>query len=427
MRAALWLLALFGMAVAVALFAGNNQGTVTVFWPPYRVDLSLNLVLVLTFAGFALLYAALRGLATLLGLPGRARRWRRLQRERAMHAALLDALTQLLAGRFLRARRAAEAAVAQERNLEQGREPLPHGAQLRTLAHLVAAEAAHALQDGELRERHLQQAPQGLPERPTASEAQLREGAQLRAARWALDERDAAAALERLAGLPQGAARRTLALRARLKATRLLHHTDEALDTARLLAKHRAFSPAAAASIVRGLVLELIDEAHDTAQLERTWNALDSEERAAPELAVRAAQRLARLGGEPAQVRAWLLPAWERFTAHHPTRMPDAQALKLLNVLQGNLQDLEPGWLARIEAASQASGGDARLQYLSAMACAQRQLWGKARQLLGQAAPRLAEPALRASAWRTLAELAEQRGDAEAAAQAWREAALVAA
>ena len=39
MRAALWLLALFGVAVAIALFAGNNQGTVTVFWPPYRVDL----------------------------------------------------------------------------------------------------------------------------------------------------------------------------------------------------------------------------------------------------------------------------------------------------------------------------------------------------------------------------------------------------
>ena len=37
MRAALWFLALFGIAVAVALFAGNNQGTVTLFWPPHRV------------------------------------------------------------------------------------------------------------------------------------------------------------------------------------------------------------------------------------------------------------------------------------------------------------------------------------------------------------------------------------------------------
>ena len=45
MRAALWFLVLFGVAVASALFAGSNQGTVTLFWPPHRIDLSLNLVL----------------------------------------------------------------------------------------------------------------------------------------------------------------------------------------------------------------------------------------------------------------------------------------------------------------------------------------------------------------------------------------------
>ena len=45
MRIVLWFMALFGIAVASALFAGNNQGTVTLFWAPHRVDLSLNLVL----------------------------------------------------------------------------------------------------------------------------------------------------------------------------------------------------------------------------------------------------------------------------------------------------------------------------------------------------------------------------------------------
>ena len=39
MRAALWLIGLFGMAVAAALFAGSNQGTVTLFWAPYRLCL----------------------------------------------------------------------------------------------------------------------------------------------------------------------------------------------------------------------------------------------------------------------------------------------------------------------------------------------------------------------------------------------------
>jgi len=69
MRAALWLLGLFGVAVAAALFAGNNQGTVTLYWPPYRIDLSLNMVVLLLVGGFVTVYAALRALAALLELP----------------------------------------------------------------------------------------------------------------------------------------------------------------------------------------------------------------------------------------------------------------------------------------------------------------------------------------------------------------------
>ena len=43
MRAALWLMGLFAAAVALALFTGDNDGTVTIFWPPHRVDLSTTL------------------------------------------------------------------------------------------------------------------------------------------------------------------------------------------------------------------------------------------------------------------------------------------------------------------------------------------------------------------------------------------------
>lgn len=423
MRAALWLLGLFGIAVAVALFAGNNQGSVTLFWPPYRIDLSLNLVLLLVFGGFGVLYAALRGLAALLELPRQARRWRVQQKERAMHGALLDALSQLLAGRFLRSRKSAVAALSQESALDTGGEPVPHGRQLRTLAHLVAAEASHALQDRPTRASHLDHALRNIPDRAPLSELELREGAQLRAARWSLDERDAPAALEWLAALPQGAARRTLALRARLKATRLSHQTQDALDTARLLGKHRAFSPAAAQSMVRGLAMELIDGAHDTAQLQRMWLDLEPAERAMPELAVHAAQRLHQLGGDGHQVRAWLLPAWDRFT-DPVTGLPDAVALKLVRVLEGSLDAQDPAWLARIETAEQNNPRDPRLHYLSAMACLRGQLWGIAQQRFTQAVHQLDDATLRRQAWRHLAELAEQRGDDAAATAAWKNAAL---
>ena len=108
MRAALWLVGLFAAAVALTLFAGDNEGTVTVFWPPHRVDLSVNLALLLLVGLFVLLHLALRALSAVFELPRQARRWRAQQRERATHAMLLDAFTQFSAGRFLRARKAAD-------------------------------------------------------------------------------------------------------------------------------------------------------------------------------------------------------------------------------------------------------------------------------------------------------------------------------
>jgi HemY protein len=423
MRAALWLLALFGVAVAAALFAGNNQGTITLYWPPYRIDFSLNMVVLLLVSGFATVYAALRALAALLELPHQARRWRVQQKERAMHSAMLDAQTHMLAGRFIRSRKAALAALAQEEALTTAGETVPHGHHLRALAHMVAAESSHALQDRATRDHHLQQAMDQAPARGTAHEQELREGVQMRAARWSLDDRDAGAALEQLATLPHGAARRTLALRIKLKASRLARQTQDALDTARLLGKHHAFSKDAAQSIVRGLATELIHSAHDTAQLQQTWLQLEPSERAMPELAIHAAQRLSALGGEPAQARAWLLPVWERMVTL-PNALPDHQALKLVQVLEAGLDSLDAIWLARIESAHLGNPRDARLQYLAGVACLKRQLWGKAQQLLTQATPHLPDASLRASAWRHLAELAERRSDGEATAAAWKKAAL---
>jgi HemY protein len=414
-RAALWLLGLFGVAVAVALFAGNNQGTVTLFWPPWRVDLSLNLVLLLLVGAFVLLYAALGALAALFDMPRQALRWRTQQKERAMHASLLDALSHLIAGRFIRARKAAESALAQEKSLAGGGHAPSNAAQVRALAHLLAAESAQSLQDKPAREEHLKLA---LEEGAARDAQETREGALMRAARWSLDDRDPDAAMAWLGDLPQGASRRTLAMRMKLKAARLAHRTAEALETARLLAKHRAFSAAAAESIVRGLAMDLLNGAHDAQQLQRTWHSLEATERAMPELAIHAAQRLITLGGDAQVAREWLLPIWER---HHELR--ESVKVKLVRALEMGLDSLDATWLARIEAAQRANPRDSALQYLSGMACMRRQLWGKAQQLLGQASLTLQDPVLHRNAWRAVAELAEQRADEEAAARAWKRAA----
>ena len=424
MRAALWLMGLFAAAVALALFTGDNDGTVTIFWPPHRVDLSVNLVLLLLVGLFVLLHLALRALSAALELPRQARRWRAQQRERATHTALLDAMTQYAAGRFLRARKAAEGALAREQALVEAGDAPPHATALRTLAHVTAAESAHALQDHATRDTHLDQALKTAARPGTAAE--LREGVLLRAARWSLNDRDPAGALARLEELPTGAQRRTAALRIKLKAARQHGRIADAMDTARLLAKHRAFSPEAARSLVRSLSAELIGQAHDPDQLQAVWDTLDPAERRTPELALRAAQRLLALGGDHAVARQWLHPVWDEMLAL-PESFSSAQRVRLARVLEagmlatGEASDQE--WLARIESAAQANPRDPTLQYLAGMACLHRGLWGRAQMLLAQAARSLQDDGLRRHAWRALAQLAEQRGDEAAAAQAWKRAA----
>ena len=428
MRAAFWLLALFVIAVATALFAGNNQAVVSIFWPPHRLDVSFNLAIFLLAGLFTLLYLALRALSAVATLPSEARAWRAQQKERAMHGALMDALAHQLAGRYIRATKSAQNAIAQEKSLSQlalstGQVPgysATRASQLQSLAHLLVAESAQALQNKALRDQHLQSALQSSAPRYAQ---EVREGVQLRAARWALDDNDARAALDALAQLPQGASRRTLALRMKLRATRQLRQTAEALETARLLAKHRAFSPAAAQSIVRGLGLELLSDAHDPVQLEQAWAVLDDNERAMPELVVHAAARLMALHGDAALARTWLLLVWEQ-AMQTGSVLSDSLRIKLIGVLEPGLDSLDAAWLARIEAAQGARPRDANVQYLAGMAALSHQLWGKARQWLSLSVLGLQDAGIHRNAWRALAVLAEQRGDEAAAAEAYKQSAL---
>ena len=426
MRAALWLVGLFAMAVALALFAGDNDGTVTVFWPPHRVDLSVNLALLLLALSFALLYVGLRAIGALLELPRQARRWRAQQRERATHAMLLDAITQFSAGRYLRARKAAEAALAREQALTDSGAAPPHATSVRALAHMAVAESAHALQDHATRDQSLARALE-IAAQPGAA-PELREAVLLRSARWALNDRDPSGALARLDELPTGAHRRAAALRVKLRAARLAGRLGDAMDTARLLAKHRAFSPEATRSLMRGLASDLIQDAHDPAQLQRVWASLDPAERAMPELALRAAQRMLSLGGDHALVRQWLRPVWERMLSQ-PDSLNAADRVRMARALEAGMvatgEPSDQDWLARIEAASQANPRDAMLQYLAGMACLHRGLWGRAQLLLTQATRTLTDDTLRRHAWRALAELAERRGDEAAAVQAWKQAATL--
>lgn len=414
MRGIVWLVLLFVVAVVAATTLGRNDGLVSIYFGGWRTDLSLNLFVLLVLAACALLMAAARSINRLVSLPQRAHEWRQLRRERAAHAGLREALAEYFAARYSRAHRAAQRALV----LQDETDALKPDADFRALAHLLAAASLHRMQDRPRRDETLRRLS-ALPRKATAARP-VDEGARLLAAEWAIDDRDAPRAIELLADLPAGVARRTQALRLRLLAQRLTLQPLPALQTARLLAKHQAFSPSAAQSLLRTLAGEALDAARDADTLRRVWSQLDAADRRDASLAARAATRAAAFGATD-DARAWLRPFWDgigELDADERERV----ALALLDAVPG----MPSEWLPRLESAAQTWPADAAVALANGAAMVERQLWGKARRPLEQAAaaPTLAGT-VRRRAWRALAQLARQEGDETRAQQCERAAAAI--
>ncbi len=133
MRWLFWLLGLFGLAVALALGARMNEGYVLLVFPPWRMEISLNLFLFL-LAGIILVgYIVVRGISLTLSLPRRAREFRERRKREHSITELLEAIRLLYEGRFGQSLKKATQAH------ESGNVP--------GLAALIAARAAQCLRE----------------------------------------------------------------------------------------------------------------------------------------------------------------------------------------------------------------------------------------------------------------------------------------
>src|SRR5262249_9680318 len=108
-------------------------GQVLLVYPPYRVDISLNLFIIALVILFIVLYALTRVVRNIWRMPQRVAAYRSRTRVAKAHAALRDAIGNLYAGRFSRAEKAA-------------RDSLGHDAN-RGAAGLIAATAAHGMHE----------------------------------------------------------------------------------------------------------------------------------------------------------------------------------------------------------------------------------------------------------------------------------------
>lgn len=413
MRTIVWFLLLFAVAVVAATTFGTNDGIVSIYWGDWRLDTSLNLFLITLTLACVVLLSVFQALNSLVGLPRRAHEWRVARRDRTAQAALRDALAQYFGGRYSRAQSAAQRALA-----IQGDTPdLAQDNEFTVLGHLLSAGSAHRLQDRARRDESLQRALDLA--RTSFAARPAEEGARLLAAEWALDDRDAARALELLAELPPGVARRTHALRLKLQATRLGQQPLEALKTARLLAKHQAFSKVAAQGLLRSLAAEAMATARDIDQLRRVWLQFDNADRRDPCVAAEAAQRAAELGA-PEDARTLLRPFWDRIGD-----LGLDERAAIAKGLVAAVQDIGHDWIPRIEAAAKQFPREGAVAHAAGTALAEYRLWGKARQLLEAAIS--SDPTLpteqRRHAQLTLARMAEEEGDTDRAARSYAAAA----
>lgn len=395
MRLVIWLVLLFAVAVVAALTLGANDGVASFYWNGWKLDISLNLFLLLLVASCFALVTAIQGIEALTTLPRRARAWRLAQRERTAQLALREALLELFGARYSRAQKAAQKALS----IQLATPELAADASFLSLAHLLAASSAHRLQDRRRRDEELRQALQ-------FADRTHQEAARLLAAEWALDDRDAGRALGLLSELSPGVGRRTQALRLRLQATRLAKQPLEALHTARLLAKHQAFSKVAAQGLLRSLAFEALEGARDVDQLRTGWQNLEAADRRDAFVVARAAQCAAQLGA-PDDGRGWLRPFFD--DVHElPADERAAICMALVPVLAG----AGPDWLQRLESAAQRLPRDRHLAYALGHALAERQLWGKSRLMLESVAEDATmDSTARRRSWLALAALAEQEGD----------------
>ncbi|WP_434631567.1 heme biosynthesis HemY N-terminal domain-containing protein [Chromobacterium sp. CV08] len=209
MKFALWITGLFALAVLVGLASTLNTGYAILFLPPYRMEVSFNLMIVLVVALIVATHVALRLIALATDLPRQVQRFQRQKKLKAARHALREAGIAFFEGRYQRAEREAAKALNDE-----------YAPENRALALLIAARAAGSAGADDKRDIYLNQLD-SLPERLQLARHML--DAELK-----LESKDALGALAAIERARALSPNLTNALRLELK-VRLLQKQPEAI------------------------------------------------------------------------------------------------------------------------------------------------------------------------------------------------------
>lgn len=349
MRFLFWFLLIAVAAVAAALAAKLTHGYALLVAPPYRVELSLNLLVILAIAGFFTLYLLSQMAMRTAELPGRVRAWRAQQKRESARAKQDAAIVALLEGRYGKAQQLAQEALA-----------LPYST---GLAALIAARAAIDVRqfdkaEGFLSRSEVQATTLAVPRLTLSAEIALEQG-------------QPQEALRLLQSLKAEAGMHTAALRLELRALQAARRFADIPPLVGQLVKRKVFDEAQGEQVrIAAQREQLRSLAHDAAGLRDTWSRLPDATRTQPKIARAAAQSFLQLGGdrEAAEIIAnALVREWDPdlVELYGECRLPDAtkQIEQAERWLSTHNQDATP------------------LRVLGTL-CQRQQLWGKAQTYL---------------------------------------------
>jgi HemY protein len=381
MRWVFWLLGLFALSVAVALALRFNDGYALFVWPPYRVELSLNLLGLLLGAAFVAGYLLVRLIFGALTLPSKVREYRARRRREDSRAVLLDAVRAFFEGRFGRA----------EKSAASGAE----SAETPAIGLVLAARAAHELRHYDERDAYLARAEQLTPDEPTMRI--------IAAADMLLDQRRFQEALQALKGLPE---KHTAALRLEHKAQQQAKNWEQTLQLVDQLERRGVFDVTQAAQLRRHAHTEnLKRKGLDQRALDECWQKIPAEQKRDVKIAAAAAQCYLALGG----------------VTQAQQIIEQALAMEWDSELVGLYADCDGSdTIRQIERAEQwlkANRRDAVLLLTLGRLCARQALWGKAQNYLEASIS--VEPLY--SAHLELAQLHDRLGNGDAARRHYRE------
>jgi HemY protein len=370
MRFFLWLLTLFAAAIGFAVLARFNPGNVVFFYPPYRVDLSLNFFIIAMVVLFALMFIIITTVRSTLAMPGRVEQYRATRQLRESGRALQEALKAYLEGRFGRAEKSAtRASLAPE---------------YAGLAALIGARTARLMTTVEL---------------------------------LAEDNRQIDDALAAISELNSHGIKHAQALRLALRVHQSARNWPEVLRLVRLLDKHNALHPTLSRRL-RDMAYEALlpKAAEDPESLKKLWANVPAADRVSAGVAAVAANAFMKVGRQQEAadiIEKALAVQWDArlLRAYRHCAAPEGSATLLAQIEHGE------HW-------SRERPNDPELALVLGALCFKQKLWGKAQRHLEQALAGATERAIAQEAHLRLAQMHEALNQSEAAAVHYRQCAL---